>query len=175
MICGGERGRASRRHGCTLYHAVPNFCAARLRILFSFTKTHNASSSQDMGRTDWPSQPHPGADGSHCSLGIMKTTKGLTVQQADELVGGIGTTRGRGIIIDPLAFSFALAIIDLLLVEILAIAFTGFTTAEGSSSNEGRIFMFAPFIIALSLWQQGAYTVGQMPPLVFRAAIGCMN
>src|SRR6476646_2668638 len=106
----------------------------------------------------------------------MKTTKGLTVQRANELVGGIVTTQGRGIIIDPLACSFGLAIIDFILVEILAIACTKFTTAGVSSSDEGGwIFMFAPFIIALSLWQRGAYTLDQMPPLVFRAAIGCLN
>src|SRR3954453_10551524 len=119
----------------------------------------------------------------------MKTIEQLTIQRANELAveSGTtrelsvecGTTRGRGVTVSPLACSFALMAIDLSLLGILAITYfgdTGLTTASGIwSSSKGLTFVFAPFIVALSLWQQGAYTVNQMPPPVFHAVIGCLN
>src|SRR4051812_43168621 len=115
-------------------------------------------------------------DRGHRSQGIMKTTEGITVQQANELVSGLGAARGRGVIIGPIACSVVLAAIDLLLVGIFSITCTGFTMADGFSfDGRGLIFMFAPFIFVLSLWQQGAYTVSQTPPSIFHAMIGCLN
>jgi len=115
-------------------------------------------------------------DEGHCSYSIMKTTEGITVQQANELVSGLGAARGQGAIINPIACSFALVAIDLLLVGVFSITCAGFTTTGGFSFDEkGLIFMFAPFIFVLSLWQQGAYTVSQTPPSVFHAVIGYLN
>src|SRR4051794_40484435 len=101
------------------------------------------------------------------------------MQRANELVVEIDTTRGRAVTVSPLACSFVLAAIDLLLVGGLAAAWsikTDFSTARDFlSSGEALIFMLAPFIVALSLWQQGVYIIDQTPPPIFRAGIGCLN
>src|SRR3954465_849956 len=140
-------GGASRRYG----RALGQSC-------LTLRNRHNASFSPDRGWANWQSQPYSRMDGGHCSYSIMKTTEGITVQQANELVSGLGAARGQGAIINPIACSFALVAIDLLLIGVFSITCAGFTTTGGFSSDEkGLIFMFAPFIFVLSLWQQGAY------------------
>src|SRR4051794_20061563 len=117
-----------------------------------------------MRRANWSSQSYPSRDSGHRLLGVMEKTEGLIVQQTNELVCGIGATR-RQVVINPLACSFLLVTMDLFLLGILSISCfgdTGSTTAGGFSSNcERLVFISAPFIVALSLWRQGAYTVDQ--------------